>query len=184
MSMSFVNSPVPQPALDAVAPPICREIYGMPAFVSFAVSDVPASRSWYTEGLDFIDLFSLPGPDGKPVLVHLRRWQFQDILIRPADQPPQAGNASTLSIAAVYGELDALARRARSHGGGAVDGPADSAWNTRDLVTRDPDGNTVVFTAPLPPDRFDQAFSERISEQHRQRNADHPEATRSDRPLR
>jgi hypothetical protein len=32
----------------------------------------------------------------------------------------------TLSIAAVVGELDALADRARRHGGGEVEGPADT----------------------------------------------------------
>jgi len=77
MSASQSDSPVPQPGLDAVAPPISHEIYGMPAFVSFAVRDVVATRSWYTEGLDFVDLFSFPAPDSTPVLVHLRRWKFQ-----------------------------------------------------------------------------------------------------------
>jgi hypothetical protein len=62
----------------------------------------------------------------------------------------------------VVGELDALADRARGHGGGQVEGPADTPWNTRDLRTRDPDGNLVVFTAPRPPEDTDPAFSARI----------------------
>jgi glyoxalase/bleomycin resistance protein/dioxygenase superfamily protein len=115
--------------------------------------------SWYTGGLGFIDLFTIPGPGGRPVLVHLRRWQFQDLLVRPAREPVTPGNGCTLSFAAVYGEIDALAERARAHGGGRVEGPADTPWNTRDLTTTDPDGNVVMFTAARPPELTDPAFS-------------------------
>jgi catechol 2,3-dioxygenase-like lactoylglutathione lyase family enzyme len=98
---------VPAPGRDARAPGVTRDIYGMPAFVSFAVRDIEAARDWYTRGLDFIDLFSVPGPTGVPLLVHLRRWRFQDILLRPADGEVVPGTTVTLSIAAVVGELDA-----------------------------------------------------------------------------
>jgi uncharacterized glyoxalase superfamily protein PhnB len=153
---------VPAPGRDARAPGVTRDIYGMPAFVTFAVRDIGAARDWYTRGLDFIDLFSVPGPAGAPLLVHLRRWRFQDLLLRPAEGEVVPGTTVTLSIAAVVGELDALADRARRHGGGQVEGPADTPWNTRDLRTRDPDGNVVVFTAPRPPEDTDPAFSARI----------------------
>jgi hypothetical protein len=58
----------------------------------------------------------------------------QDLLLRPAEGEVVPGTAMTLSIAAVVGELDALADRARSHGGGQGEGPADTSWNTRDLL--------------------------------------------------
>jgi hypothetical protein len=115
--------------------------------------------SWYTGGLDFIELFTVPGPGGGPVLVHLRRWQFQDLLVRPARGPVTPGNGCVLSFAAVYGEIETLAERARAHGGGRVEGPADTPWNTRDLTTTDPDGNLVTFTAARPPGLTDPAFS-------------------------
>jgi hypothetical protein len=129
---------VPAPGRDARTPGVTRDIYGMPAFVSFAVRDIEVARDWYTRGLDFIDLFSVPGPAGVPLLVHLRRWRFQDILLRPAEGEVVPGTTVTLSIAAVIGELDALADRARRHGGGRVEGPADTPWNTRDLHTPRP----------------------------------------------
>ena len=103
----------------------------------------------------------MPGPAG-PVLVHLRRWQFQDLLVRPATGLVTPGTAAAVSFAAVYDELDALAERARSHGGGRVEGPVETPWNTRDLTTRDPDGTVVVFTAARPPDHADPAFSEQM----------------------
>jgi hypothetical protein len=48
------------------------------------------------------------------------------------------------------------------HGGGRVDGPADTPWNTRDLTTADPDGTVVIFTAARPPELTDPAFSEQM----------------------
>jgi len=171
--MTETPSPVPAPAAGAQAPPISRAIYGMPMFATLQARDLAATVSWYTEGLGFINLFTMPGPDGAPLLVHLRRWQFQDLLVRPARGPatpgdrPASGPATPgstcqLSFAAVYGELDALAERARAHAAGRVDGPADTPWNTRDLTATDPDGQVVVFTAARPPELADPAFTDRM----------------------
>ena len=157
--MTDIMSPVPEPAAGATSPGISRAIYGMPMFATLAAHDIGATVAWYTGGLDFIELFTVPGPGGEPALVHLRRWQFQDLLVRPARGPLTPGNGCVLNFAAVYGEVDALAERARAHGGGRVDGPADTPWNTRDLTTTDPDGNVVIFTAARPPELTDQAFS-------------------------
>jgi catechol 2,3-dioxygenase-like lactoylglutathione lyase family enzyme len=165
--MTDLESPVPDPAPGAKAPGISRASYGMPMFATLAVRDIRASLSWYTAGLGFIDLFTVPGRRGEPVLVHLRRWQFQDLLLRPAREParqPAAPGGCTLSFASVYDELDALAGRARAHGGGQVDGPADTPWNTRDVTTADPDGNIVIFTAARPPELADAAFSAQLQE--------------------
>lgn len=159
--MSEVQSPVPAPAPGARSPGISRAIYGMPMFATLLVSDLEATVSWYVEGLGFAILFSVPRPSG-PALVHLRRWQFQDLLVRPAPGAVTAGTGCTLSFAAVYDEIEALAVRARAHGGGSVEGPVDTAWNTRDLTTTDPDGNVVVFTAARPPGSEDAAFSQQM----------------------
>ena len=160
--MTDIASPVPEPSAGAKAPGISRAIYGMPMFATLAARDIGAAVAWYTGGLDFIELFTVPGPGGGPVLVHLRRWQFQDLLLRPAHGPVTPGNGCVLSFAAVYGEIDPLAERARAHGGGRVEGPADTPWNTRDLTATDPDGNIVIFTAARPPGLTDPAFSDRM----------------------
>ena len=172
--MTETPSPVPAPAAGAQAPPISRAIYGMPMFATLQARDLAATVSWYTDGLGFINLFTMPGPDGAPLLVHLRRWQFQDLLVRPARGPATPGSTCQLSFAAVYGELDALAERARAHAAGRVDGPADTPWNTRDLTVTDPDGQVVVFTAARPPELADPAFTERMRRTQ-------PDATRASR---
>ena len=56
--MTTIPSPVPDPAVGAVAPPITRDIYGMPAFATILAADLDASVAWYTEALDFISLFT------------------------------------------------------------------------------------------------------------------------------
>ena len=96
--------------MDITSQEITRDIYGMPAFVTFTVSDLDQTIDWYVNGLDFIVLFSIPGPDG-PSLVHLRRWRYQDILIRHGRAP--TGGQWTYSIMAHVEQLDAIAERAR-----------------------------------------------------------------------
>ncbi len=162
--MTDIESSVPQPVPGAKAPEITRAIYGMPMFATLLASDIDATLSWYVEGLGFVNLFTIPGPFGVALLVHLRRWQFQDLLIRPAFGPVKAATGCALSFAAVYDEIDALAERARAHSGGQCEGPVDTPWNTRDLTTTDPDGNIVVFTAARPPELTDAAFSDRMRE--------------------
>jgi len=152
--------------MDTYTPGSTRDIYGMPAFVTLTVTDVERTVDWYVNGLDFIALFTMPGPDGTPALVHLRRWRYQDILVRPGKPP--AGGEWTVSVMADAEELTAIAARARAHGGGQVDGPLDTAWNTRDLRTTDPDGYAVVYTARRPEGEQDERFSEMIRRQARE----------------
>lgn len=158
--MSDVVSPVPVPG--SPAPPVSRAVYGMPMFATLLAVDTSATVSWYVDGLGFVVLFTLPDPDG-PALVHLRRWQFQDLLVRPAGpDAPRPGNTPRISFAAVYDEIDELAERARAHGGGRVDGPVDTPWNTRDATFTDPDGVVVVLTAGRPASNDDQGFIDRM----------------------
>jgi catechol 2,3-dioxygenase-like lactoylglutathione lyase family enzyme len=148
--------------MDVTSPEVTRDIYPMPAFVTLVVEDVERTVDWYVNGLDFVVLFTLPAPDGSPALVHLRRWRYQDILVRPGTGKP-AGDW-TLSVMALAEQLDALAERARAHGHGSVDGPLDTAWNTRDLRVTDPDGHTVVYTARRPEGERDERFAAMIEQ--------------------
>jgi hypothetical protein len=51
-----------------------------------------------------------------------------------------------VGFAADASELAEVAARATKVGGGTVEGPAPTPWNTIDLVARDADGYTVVLT--------------------------------------
>lgn len=137
---------------------ITRDIYGMPAFITLEVSDVRAAVRWFTEALDFIELFAMP-PGDDPVLVHVRRWRYQDILLRRSDETVEVGGGVQLSIAAQYDELDGLAARAQEFPGTTVVGPADTPWNSRDFSVTSPQGLRIVYTARRPEPLQDAAFT-------------------------
>jgi catechol 2,3-dioxygenase-like lactoylglutathione lyase family enzyme len=148
--------------METIAAEVSRDIYPMPAFVTLVVPDVDRAVDWYVNGLDFVVLFTMPGPGGQAALVHLRRWRYQDILVRPGDAVPSG--ACTPSVMADAGQLAALASRAREHGDGAVEGPFDTPWNTRDLIATDPFGNRLVLTSRRPDGEQDERFDRRIVE--------------------
>ncbi|GAA3841514.1 hypothetical protein GCM10022226_74980 [Sphaerisporangium flaviroseum] len=137
----------------------------MPAFVTLNVADLDRTVDWYVNGLDFIALFTMPGPGGRPALVHLRRWRYQDILVRQGEV--SAGTGWTVSMMATREQLGDLAERARIHGGGVVEGPVDTPWNTTDLRVTDPDGYTLVYTARRADEERDAAFTEMMEREAR-----------------
>ncbi len=148
---------------------ITRDIYGMPAFISLDVTDVQQAARWFTEALDFIELFAMP-PGDEPALIHLRRWRYQDILLRRSETGADVGRGVQLSLAAEYHELDGLAARAHAVTGTTLIGPADTPWNTRDLSVTSPQGLRIVFTARRPEPLQDAAFTADMREWNREQN--------------
>ncbi|MGH3170280.1 MAG: VOC family protein [Trebonia sp.] len=144
---AFEISPVPAPGPGAVPPEVYRGIYGMPMFVTVPTGDLAASVEFWTRGLGFIDLFTIPGR-----LTHLRRWAFQDALLVPAGDP--AGNpAMTVSFACVQSQVDDIARACAELRPGCTTGPRTTPWNTLDLEVTTPEGARVIMTAARPLDR-------------------------------
>ncbi|MET2011351.1 VOC family protein [Microbacterium chocolatum] len=129
-------------------PDIDRSIYAMPMFVNIVVSDLPAAERVYTAA-GFVTLATIPGPDGAPVLVHLRRQKYQDILMTHG---VAAKGSMSASFAAGDVDLDAVAERLRASAA-EVTGPDDTAWFSTDLSFTDHDGNTMTLTAPRAADR-------------------------------
>lgn len=144
-----------RPAPEAPVHAIDREIYGMPSFVSLEVSDLADSSLWYQQALGFVELAVLPGPAGSAALIHLRRYRYQDVLLRPADAAPSPSPTVTVGLA-FAGSIDELRRQAEVAGSltsGHVEGPVETPWHTVDVRFRDPDGHQLVLTArsPAPP---------------------------------
>lgn len=131
---------------DRPAPP---EFYPMPSFPTLAVRDLAASARWYQDALGFQSVFTMPGPGGVPVLVHLRWARYADVLLRtsrePADPTPK-GLGITLSFAVVTGRVDDVAERARRYGAPLLTEPTNQPWNARDFSIKDPDGFVLTFT--------------------------------------
>jgi uncharacterized glyoxalase superfamily protein PhnB len=133
-----------------------EEIYPMPSFPMLIVSDLEASSKFYQDALGFKHIFTMPGPGGKPALVHLRWLKYADLLLSVSrdgkELPEPKGVGVTLSFQMLDrfdGSVDALAEQAREKGANILSGPIDQPWNVRELTILDPDGYKLVFTAPL-----------------------------------
>ncbi|MFV2143321.1 MULTISPECIES: VOC family protein [Isoptericola] len=139
---AFEISPVPAPGPDAVPPEPFRGIYGMPAFVTVPTTDLAGSTDFWVRGLGFFELFGIPG-----VLVHLRRWTFQDVLLVTAASVPEEPPAMSYSFAGVLSQVDEVAEACRALRPHGVHGPRDTPWNTRDVEVITPENARVVLTA-------------------------------------
>jgi predicted lactoylglutathione lyase len=125
-------------------------VYAMPAFVSLAASDLPATVRFFTDALDFDVMFSGPELNGVPMLVHVRRARYQDVLVRQASPGTDvvAGTSLVPTFAATdAAAIDELQARVERAGGAIVSAAADTPWNTHELTVADPDGHRFTFTA-------------------------------------
>ncbi len=144
------------PAVDAVSPGNYLGFYGMPMFLIVPTADLEASTDFWLRGLGFDNLFSIPGQ-----VVHLRRWAFQDVLLRPAT-PGTVGAAgasgaagisgASISFSCVRGELDEIRQRCEEITPGCTTEPELMPWNSIEATVVTPDGTNVVLTAALPID--------------------------------
>ncbi|WP_030240431.1 VOC family protein [Streptomyces sp. NRRL S-350] len=141
---AFEISPVPAPALDAQPPEVYRGIYGMPMFVTVPTADLATSVDFWTRGLGFIDLFTIPGQ-----LTHVRRWAFQDALLVPGDRPAEPPAAS-ISFACVLNQIDEIAQACAEVLPGCTKGPRHTPWNTVELEVVTPENARVIMTAARP----------------------------------
>jgi catechol 2,3-dioxygenase-like lactoylglutathione lyase family enzyme len=131
------------------------EIYPMPSFPMLMVSDLEASGRFYQDALGFRHIFSMPGPGGRPALVHLRWVKYADLLIarprdgQPVPEPRGAGIKLNFGLFDRFeGSIDAFAEHARQNGAD-VAGPVVQPWNVREVTVVDPDGYRLVFTVPI-----------------------------------
>jgi uncharacterized glyoxalase superfamily protein PhnB len=133
-----------------------EEIYPMPFFVNLIIRGLDTSSKFYQETLGFKHIFTMPGPSGKPALVHLRWSKYADLLLslprdgKAVSEPRGAGVSLSFQMLERFeGSVDAFAEQARAGGAHIVSGPLDQPWNVRELTILDPDGYQLVFTTPL-----------------------------------
>jgi uncharacterized glyoxalase superfamily protein PhnB len=136
----------------------------MPAFPILNASDLATSARWYQEALGFRHIFTMSGPGGTPLLVHLRWVKYADVLLgaRPIAPGPR-GLGVTLSFSATLAErtVDAIAAQAQAAGATLVQPPTDMPWNARECTIADPDGYHLTFTEPI---NIGRSFDEVIAE--------------------
>lgn len=91
-------------------PAIDRTIYPMPMFATFQVRDIAATTAFY-EAAGFVVPATIPGENG-PVVVHLRRMKYQDLLLVPGEPVP---GSATVSFSAGGEDLATLTSAPRRH---------------------------------------------------------------------
>ena len=118
------------------------DVYAMPMFMRLETRDLAAAVRWYREALEFSVMFEMP------MMAHLRRKKFQDILIFASATERVLAQGVAIAFDA-EGEVDAMWRRASETapvGLAKVDGPVrEMPWNARELRVIDPDGRVLVF---------------------------------------
>ncbi|WP_017589456.1 VOC family protein [Nocardiopsis ganjiahuensis] len=143
---AFSISPVPQPGPDTAPPELFRGIYGMPMFLTVPTDDLEASKEFWTDGLGFFDIYSMPGQ-----IVHLRRWAFQDVLLVPGERPAEAP-AVSVSFSCVLNQIDGIVAACEKALPGSTSGPHTMPWNTVDVQVTTPENTRVTMTAARPYD--------------------------------
>ncbi len=137
-----------------------EEFYPMPFFATLTVDDLEASTRWYTHVLGFRLVFSMPGPNGAPLLSHLRWTKYADLLLVPQSPPSSKtdkGAGVRLSFLVTEGTVDELAGQMKARGYKIAEGPVTQPWNTREFTVHDLDGYTLTFFQQAEQDlTFDQ----------------------------
>ena len=127
--------------------------------VGLRVADVPAAADFYA-GLGFDRVADLQDPDGRPIMVILRRGQLQ-LLVDALEGMPFADSErerQTLSgprgLGVVLGigvdDVDAVAGYCERSGCDMTDQPQDSPWGERFAQCVDPYGYAWKLFRPLP----------------------------------
>jgi uncharacterized glyoxalase superfamily protein PhnB len=140
------------------------EVYPMPMFAALETADINTLAEWYQAALGFGIMFKAADRDGRPMVVHLRRRKYQDVLIRPVGPGSPTTEVGSWSLCFQAGEdVDELAARAAAApaaGKARVEAVADTPWNTRQVRIIDPDGRVLVFSHP----RFDAELTKRMQQ--------------------
>ncbi len=127
------------------------EYYPMPSFPTLAAGNLLTASRWYQEVLGFQLVFEMPGPDGNPVLIHLRWAKYADVLLVSDTCQTSAakGVGVTLTFAMAQDAVDNFAAEIGSKGASIMSGPVDRPWNAREVTLHDPDGYRLTFTQPI-----------------------------------
>ena len=148
-----IISPVPEPGKNAEPPEPYRGIYLMPMFMCLYSDDLDESEVFWTQGLGFIDLYTMPG-----MMIHLRRWAFQDVLIRKSGSNTRSPDTDmesigSLSVAVTEKQIGKIVDACERLRPGSTSAPLRKPWNSLEAKILTPEGLVLTLTAALAIDR-------------------------------
>ncbi len=105
----------------------------------------------YCEALGFNFVFSMPDPQGKPMLTHIRWAKYADMLLvenNPDNTIKEPkGLGVNFNFTVVEEKIETLAERFKENGVKDISGPIKRVYNSTDLILHDPDGYQLTFSA-------------------------------------
>ena len=146
-------SPVPEPGKNAEPPEPYRGIYLMPMFMCLYSHDLEESEVFWTQGLGFINLYTMPG-----MMIHLRRWAFQDVLIRKSgsntgDSDTDMESIGSLSVAVTEKQIGRIVDACERLRPGSTSAPIRKSWNSLEARIHTPEGLALTLTAAVAVDK-------------------------------
>ena len=148
-----IISPVPEPGKNAEPPEPYRGIYLMPMFMCLYSHNLGESEAFWTQGLGFINLYTMPG-----MMIHLRRWAFQDVLIRKSGSNTRSSDTDmesigSLSVAVAEKQIGKIVDACERLRPGSTSAPIGKPWNSLEARIHTPEGLVLTLTAALAVDK-------------------------------
>lgn len=106
------------------------------------ITDAKRSLSFYVEGLGFAVDWEHQFEPGYPRFIQLTR-NGQTIFLTEHEGDCQAGGA----VYFIVPDVNVSARQFQTNGLTELEGPAQTAWGTREMSLKDPDGNRLRFAS-------------------------------------
>lgn len=106
----------------------------------FAVNDVAVSSRFYTENLEFGEMFQMPGENG-PMFAMVALTPGANIGLSRQDAPEPKGSGSVIMVyVADDTDIDAYYERVKARGTEITQEIRDEYWGDRAFAVKDPDG--------------------------------------------
>jgi lactoylglutathione lyase len=121
------------------------------AFPVLYARDVASVAAFYAR-LGFAETFRLPGPDGTPGFIALRR-DDAELGVTTEDSPRllvgvEPGPGPRHELFVYVEDVDAAVAELRAAGATILREPVDQPWGERVAFAADPEGNVVSLAAP------------------------------------
>jgi len=122
------------------------------AFPVLYATDVERVASFYVS-LGFSEQARLPGPDGTPGFIGLRR-DDSELAVTTEESPRmlagvEPGPGPRHELFVYVDDVDAAVAGVEAAGGSVLKAPVDLPWGERVGFVRDPEGNVVSLAAPV-----------------------------------
>lgn len=135
------------------------DVYPMPMFLTFRVSDVAGSAAWYIDALGFGTMFTMPGDGETLSMAHIRLGKYQDLLLVPGETSGVGETLATLTVQ----DSTALGDQARAVpavGLSSIGESTRTPWNTVETLVTDPDGYSFVLSSQGQDEQMGKAMGE------------------------